>query len=69
MEYNVISMTLKYLFTQKELNGRQERWLQLLMDYDFDIYYHMGKANQVAEALSQKSTGTLMAIQGLPEEL
>ena len=60
---------LKYLFTQKELNVCQGRWLELLMDYDFDIYYHMGKANQVAHALSRKSTGTLMAIQDLPKEL
>ena len=39
------------------------------MDYNFDIYYYMGKANRVADALSWKSTGTLMAIQGLLEEL
>ena len=58
---------LKYLFTQNELNVRQERWLDLLMDYDFEIHYYLGKANRVADALSRKSTGTPMAIQGLPE--
>ena len=58
--------TLKYLFTQNELNVRQERWLDLLTDYDFDIHYYLGKANRVADALSRKSTGTPMAIQGLP---
>ena len=48
---------------------RQRRWLELLTDYDFDINYHPRKANRVADALSRKSTGTLMAIQGFLEEL
>ena len=34
---------------------RQRRWLELLVDYDLDILYHPGKANQVANALSWKS--------------
>ncbi|GJY90252.1 hypothetical protein Tco_0505448 [Tanacetum coccineum] len=33
---------------------RQRRWLELLSDYDCDIRYHLGKANVVADALSQK---------------
>ena len=61
--------TLKYLFTQKELNVCQGRWLELLTDYDFDIHYYPEKANREENALSRKSTGTLIAIQGLPEEL
>ncbi|GKA29048.1 hypothetical protein Tco_0715293 [Tanacetum coccineum] len=32
---------------------RQRRWLELLSDYDCDIRYHPGKANVVADALSQ----------------
>ncbi|XP_038976892.1 uncharacterized protein LOC120107612 [Phoenix dactylifera] len=54
--------SLKYLFTQKELNMRQRRWLELLKDYDLSIHYHPGKANVVADALSRKSTGSIAAL-------
>ncbi|KAA3473616.1 DNA/RNA polymerases superfamily protein [Gossypium australe] len=47
--------SLKYLMTQKELNLRQRRWLELLKDYELVIDYHLGKANVVADALSRKS--------------
>jgi hypothetical protein len=43
--------SLKYIFTQKELNMRQYRWLELIKDYDLTIQYHLGKANVVADAL------------------
>ena len=41
--------SLKYIFTQKELNMRQRRWIELIKDYDLDIHYHPGKANVVAD--------------------
>jgi hypothetical protein len=46
--------SLKYIFTQKDLNLRQHRWLELIKDYDLEIHYHPGKANLVADALSRK---------------
>ena len=51
--------SLKYLFTQKELNLRQRRLLELINDYDCSIEYHFGKANVVVDALSRKSSGQL----------
>jgi hypothetical protein len=46
--------SLKYIFSQKELNMRQRRWIELIKDYDLGIYYHPGKANVVADALSRE---------------
>ncbi|GKD32570.1 putative reverse transcriptase domain-containing protein [Tanacetum coccineum] len=45
--------SLQQILDQKELNMRQRRWLELLSDYDCEIRYHLGKANVVADALSQ----------------
>jgi hypothetical protein len=46
--------SLKYIFTQNNLNLRQRRWLELIKDYDLRINYHPGKANVVADALNCK---------------
>nr|GFA34811.1 retrotransposon protein, putative, Ty3-gypsy subclass [Tanacetum cinerariifolium] len=46
--------SLQNILNKKELNMRQCRWLELLADYDCEIHYHPGKANVVADALSQK---------------
>ena len=47
--------SLKYIFTQKELNFRKRRWLELIKDYDMKLHYHQGKDNVIADALSWKS--------------
>jgi hypothetical protein len=47
--------SLKYIFTQSDLNKRQRRWLELIKDYDIEVHYHPGKANVVVDALSRKA--------------
>jgi hypothetical protein len=47
--------SLKYIFTQANLNMHQRRWLELIRDYDLEVHYHLGKANVVADASSRKA--------------
>jgi hypothetical protein len=61
--------SLKYIFTQSELNMRQRRWLELVKDYDLEIHYHPGKANVVADALSRKSYVNMAVAFQMPPEL
>ena len=63
-EFKVYSdhKSLKYIFTQRDLNMRQQRWMEFLEDYDFTLHYHPGKANVVVDALSRKSRGVLASI-------
>jgi hypothetical protein len=61
--------SLKYIFTQKELNMRQRRCLELIKDYDMSLQYHPGKANVVADALSHKSYMNGLTAGELPEDL
>jgi hypothetical protein len=61
--------SLKYIFTQKELNLRQRRWLELIKDYDLDIQYHPGKANVVTDALSRKGQVNNVTTYLIPQEL
>nr|GEW75179.1 reverse transcriptase [Tanacetum cinerariifolium] len=49
----------------KELNLRQRRWIELLSDYDYEIRYHPGKANVVADALSQKERNKPLRVRAL----
>ena len=54
--------SLKYIFTQRDLNMRQRRWMDYLEDYEFTLHCHPGKENVVADALSQKSRGVLASV-------
>jgi hypothetical protein len=61
--------SLKYIFTQSNLNLRQRRWLELIKDYDLGIKYHLGKANVVADALSRRSHVSQLVVSSMPFEL
>jgi hypothetical protein len=61
--------SLKYIFTQSELNMRQRRWLELVKNYDLEIHYHSSKANVVADALSGKSYVNMATAFQMPQEL
>jgi hypothetical protein len=47
--------SLKYIFTQPNLNMRQRRWLELIKHYELEVHYHPGKANVVVDVLSHKA--------------
>ena len=51
--------SLQYVFTQKELNLRQRRWLELVKDCNVSVLYHPGKENVVSYALSRMSMGSV----------
>jgi hypothetical protein len=61
--------SLKYIFTQSNLNLRQRRWLELIKDYDLEINYHPEKANMVANALSRRSHVSQLVVDSMPFEL
>ena len=61
--------SLKYFFTQRDLNMRQHRWLELIKDYNLEIHYHSGKANIVADALSHKSYCHSLMTDAIPPKL
>jgi hypothetical protein len=61
--------SLKYIFTQADLNMRQRCWLELIKDYDLEVYYHPGKANVVADALSRKTHCHCLSIEVFSETL
>jgi ribonuclease HI len=61
--------SLKYIFTQVNLNLRQRRLLELIKDYDLGINYHREKANVVAGALSCKSHVSQLVVDSMPFEL
>jgi hypothetical protein len=59
---------LKYIFPQPDLNLRQQRWLELIKNYDLGINYHPDKANVVADALSRRSHVNMLATRELQPE-
>ena len=56
---------LIYLLNQKNLSGRQARWLEKISSFTFEVVYIAGSENMVADALSRiysnDSSGTVRA--------
>ena len=61
--------SLKYIFTQADLNMRQRRWLELIKDYDLEVHYHPGKANVVVDALSRKTHCNCLTVESYDQTL
>jgi hypothetical protein len=61
--------SLKYIFTQADLNMRQRRWLELIKDYNLAVYYNPGKANVVADVLSRKVHCSCLSVETFCETL
>ncbi len=57
------------MFSQKDLNLYQKKWLELLKDYDISVLYHPGKANIVADALSRLSIGSVAHVENHRKKL
>jgi hypothetical protein len=61
--------SLKYIFTQSNLNLRQRRWLEMIKDYDLGINYHLEKANVVVDILSRSSHVSQLVVDSMSFEL
>ncbi|GJT79829.1 putative reverse transcriptase domain-containing protein [Tanacetum coccineum] len=57
--------SLQYILNQKEVNLRQRRWIELLSNYDYEIHYHPGKGNVVADALCRKERDKPLRVRAL----
>jgi hypothetical protein len=61
--------SLKYIFTQPDLNLMQWRWLEFIKDYNLGINYHPGKTNVEVDALSWRSHVNQLVVENMPFEL
>jgi hypothetical protein len=61
--------SLKYIFTQANMNLRQRRWLDLIKDYDLGINYHPAKANVVVDTLRYRSHVSQLVADSMPFKL
>ena len=63
--------SLKWIFTQPNLDMQQHRWLEFLQEFTFEIKFRTGKENQVADALSQRVVALAISLVNsmLPKEI
>jgi hypothetical protein len=45
---------------------KQQRWLEIIKDYELGVHYHLGKANMVANSLSCKHRYNHLTVQSHP---
>lgn len=57
------------MFTQRELYLRQQRWLELLKDYEMSLLYHPKKSNMIVDALSIIYMGSVAHVVDSTKEL
>ena len=58
--------SLKYIFTQQDLNMRQRKWMEFLEDYDFTLHYHPIKVNVAAPLTRPDPLGRIRTESGMP---
>ena len=60
-QFEVLSdhKSLKYIFTQWDLNMRQHKWMEYLEDYEFTLHYHPDMTNVMYDALNRKSLASV----------
>ena len=61
--------SLQYVFTLKDFNLGQRRWLDLLNDYDMSVLYHPVKANMVVDSLSRITMGSVSHVEKSKKDL
>ncbi|XP_069155019.1 uncharacterized protein [Solanum lycopersicum] len=69
MDVFTYDKSLQYVFTQRDLNLHQRRWLELLNDYDINVHYHPGKDNIIADAWSSMSMESTTNVDDEKKEL
>jgi hypothetical protein len=54
--------SLRYIFTQPDLNMHQRRWLELIENYDLEVHYDLGKAIVIVDTLSCRAHCNYMPV-------
>ena len=63
--------SLKWIFTQSNINMRQRRWVEFLQEFTFEIKFRPGKENQATDGLSRRVVALAISLANstLPKEI